>query len=129
AWKKGRTVGKYRQQYVYVCGEVTCGQGVEPGWLPAWSAIDWTIRGQRIGDRKRPLAEKTRARIAAGIARYWHPLIVEAAGNTYDSANPRHRAHGDPNGYMRSWSVEEVLRALNTTMSKALLVPVEGRDG
>lgn len=69
SWKNGRTVGKYRSQYVYVHG--ACGTVVEPGWLPASSAIDWTIHGQIIGERDRPLAPKTRARIAAGIARYW----------------------------------------------------------
>lgn len=94
AWKNGRTVGRYRRQYVYVCPG--CGSAVEPGYLPAAAAIDWTLPGQRIGDRAKPLADKTRARIAAGIARYWRPFTLEAAGNTYDAADPRHRAHGDP---------------------------------
>ena len=53
------------------------GQRVEPGWLPAAAAIDWSILGARIGDRAKPLAEKTRTRIAAGIARYWRPFITE----------------------------------------------------
>lgn len=127
AWKNGRTIGKYRQQYVYVCN--CCHALVEPAWLPASSAIDWSLEGERIGDRKRPLAEKTRARIAAGIARYWHPLVVEAQGNTYDAADPKHRNHGDPNGYYRAWPTEEALRTLTTDPTKALVVPVEGRDG
>jgi DNA (cytosine-5)-methyltransferase 1 len=125
-WKRQRW-GRYRQQYVYACP--TCKAVVEPGWLPAATAIDWSLPGTRIGDRDRPLAEKTRARIAAGIARYWRPLTLEAAGNTYDAANPRHPQHGDPNGYYRAWPIEEVLRSLHTTNSKALLVPVEGRYG
>lgn len=127
SWKNGRTVGKYRQQYVYA--HPACGTVVEPGWLPAASAIDWSIKGERIGDRARPLADKTRARIAAGIARYWGPLHLEAAGNTYDAASPRHPRHGDPSAYHRSWSVEEPLRTVHTTGSKALAVPVEGREG
>lgn len=126
AWKPGRTVGKYRQQYVYLCTTAGCGTEVEPGYLPAAAAIDWTLPGHRIGDRTRPLAEKTRARIAAGIARYWTPQVVEAAGNTYDATSSRHPAHGDPNGYYRSWPVDEVLRSLHTTASKALAVPVGG---
>ncbi len=127
AWKPGRTVGKYRTQYVYACSH--CGVTVEPGWLPAAAAIDWTLRGQRIGDRDKPLADKTRARIAAGIARYWGPLHLEAAGHTYDAADPNHPAYGDPNAYYRSWPADDYLRTLHNTSSKALAVPVEGRDG
>ncbi|WP_370290272.1 DNA cytosine methyltransferase, partial [Nocardioides sp.] len=127
AWKNGRTVGKYRSQYVYVHG--SCGTTVEPGYLPAAAAIDWTLKGRRIGDRDKPLAEKTRRRIAAGIARYWAPFHMEKGGNQYDAADPKHPAHGDPNGYYRTWPVNEVLRTLHTVESKALVVPLEGRAG
>lgn len=129
AWKPGRTVGRYRAQYVYVCATSGCGQIVEPGWLPAAAAIDWTLPGTRIGDRDKPLAPKTIARIKAGIARYWAPFHLEAGGNQYDAADPRHRRHGQPDAYYRAWPVEEVLRVLHASESKALLVPVEGRDG
>lgn len=102
-WKRDRgpdQVGRYRQQYLYRCPNVRCRHAiVEPAWLPAYTAIDWTIPGQRIGDRTKPLAEKTRARIAAGIARYWHPLgtltthdrfglVVPAGGTWNDDARP-----------------------------------------
>lgn len=114
AWKPGKTVGRYRQSYVYV--HATCGTTVEPGWLPAAHAIDWSIPGELIGDRLQP---KTRARIAAGIARYWgDPFTLEAAGNTFE----RHPG-------VRTWPIDEVLRTLHTSNSKALAVPVEGRDG
>lgn len=129
AWKPGRTVGKYRSQYRYVCAAPGCGTIVEPGWLPAAAAIDWTLTGTRIGDRAKPLAPKTIARIKAGIARYWAPFHLEAGGNQYDAADPRHPRHRDPHGYYRAWPVEEVLRVLHASESKALLVPVEGRDG
>lgn len=132
-WKRDNgpdQVGRYRSQYLYRCPNTTCrNQIVEPGWLPAASIIDWTDTGQRIGDRARPLAEKTRARIAAGIARYWSPIHLEAAGNTYDATSPRHPQHGNPNSYYRAWPMDEPLRAMHTTASKALAVPVEGRDG
>lgn len=124
SWKNGRTVGRYRQTYLYVHGK--CGQVVEPGWLPAAAAIDWSIPGERVGDR---LSEKTRARIAMGIARYWGPLHVEALGNAYDATNPRHPQHGGLDSYYRAWPVEEPLRTLHTSATKALAVPVEGRDG
>ena len=116
AWKNSRKVGKYRAQYIYI--HSACGTAVEPGWLPAAAAIDWTLPGTRIGDRARPLADKTRARIAAGIARYWRPFTLEAAGNTYE------RRPG-----VRTWPAEAPLTTLTTTATKALAVPVEGRDG
>jgi DNA (cytosine-5)-methyltransferase 1 len=126
-WKNGRTVGKYRSQYVYLHG--ACGTTVEPGYLPAAAAIDWTMRGTRIGDRAKPLADKTRRRIAAGIARYWSPFHMEQGGNQYDAADPKHASFGDPNGYYRAWSTHDVLRTLHTMESKALVVPLEGRAG
>lgn len=134
AWKRPdrdrMRPGRYRSQYVYRCPNAGCRNAVvEPAWLPASTIIDWTLPGQRIGDRKKPLAEKTRRRIAAGIARYWQPLHLEAAGNTYDAADPKHKRHGDPNSYYRAWPVDEPLRTLHTIESKALAVPVEGRDG
>ncbi|MFC7622456.1 DNA cytosine methyltransferase [Microlunatus sp. GCM10028923] len=146
-WKKpDRPWGRYRAQYYYRCPKHSCrGQRVEPGWLPAVTAIDWTIPGTRIGDRPlkeffadkaktqslgwHHIAPKTRARIAAGIARYWGPFSAEVAGHTYDAADPRHPAYGRPDGYYRAWPTSEVLKTLHTIDSKALLVPVEGRDG
>lgn len=129
AWKNGRTVGRYRAQYVYVCAASGCGQVVEPGWLPAAAAIDWTLTGTRIGERAKALAPKTIARIKAGIARYWAPFHLEAGGNQYDAADPKHPRHGQPDAYYRAWPVEEYLRVLHATESKALVVPVEGRNG
>ena len=106
AWKPGRTVGRYRAQYVYVCA--SCSAVVEPGWLPAAAAIDWTMPGTRIGDRVKPLAPKTIARIKAGMARYWAPFHLEAGGNQYDAADPRHPRHGQPDAYYRAWPVRDL---------------------
>ena len=127
AWKSGRSVGKYRSQYVYIYA--ACGATVEPGYLPAAAAIDWSLQGKRIGDRAKPLADKTRRRIAAGIAKYWSPFHIEAGGNQYDAADPKHSQHTNPNGYFRAWSTHDVLRTLHTAESKALVVPLEGRAG
>ena len=137
--------GRYKAQYVYRCPNTKCRNAIiEPGWLPAASAIDWKLRGQRIGDRplrefkdKKTgdvttgrLAPKTMARISAGLQRYHGKAMhIEAAGNTYDSADPRHPQHGQSGAYMRAWPTTEPLKTLHGTASKALLVPVEGRDG
>jgi DNA (cytosine-5)-methyltransferase 1 len=136
SWKRpGTRTGRYRTQYVYRCPKVSCrGQQVEPAWLPASSIIDWSLPGQRIGDRLKPLADKTMRRIQVGIERYWSPQIVEHGGNQYDAADPKHPQFGDPGSYYRSWPVEDVVRTMHTRESKALaydpmMIPVEGRDG
>jgi DNA (cytosine-5)-methyltransferase 1 len=122
SWKNGKTVGKYRTQYVFV--HAACGTVVEPGWLPAASAIDWSIRGERFGDRKR--ADKTRLRVARGIARYWGPLHIEATANQYDAADPNHPQYGQAGAYYRAWPISEPIRTLHTRESKALVVPSGG---
>lgn len=70
SWKPGRTRGKYgaRGQYVYRCPE--CDSLVHPYYYPAASAIDWSLPIQRIGDRAKPLKEKTLARIRLGLERF-----------------------------------------------------------
>lgn len=136
SWKNPqKRWGRYRQNYVYRCPKTTCRNIiVEPAWLPASAAIDWSMPGMRIGDRDKPLSDKTLARIQAGIERFWAPIHLEAAGNTYDSADPKHPRHGATTGYMRAWPVSDPLKTIHTIESKALaipplLIPVEGRDG
>lgn len=74
-------IGKYRAQYNYRCPNVKCRNAIlEPHARPASDIIDWTLQGQRIGDRTRPLAEKTMHRIRAGIDRYWRPVLVPVEG-------------------------------------------------
>jgi DNA (cytosine-5)-methyltransferase 1 len=76
AWKRiGRPYGRYRAQYIYVCPH--CARTVEPLTRPAADAIDWTLPSVRIGDRERPLASKTLARIEAGIAKFWPASLVQ----------------------------------------------------
>lgn len=91
AWKRPDRApwGKYRTQYVYRCPNFTCkNMIVEPTYRPAADIIDWSLLGQRIGDRTRPLADKTMARITAGIERYWGPLLVPVEGREGKSAAP-----------------------------------------
>lgn len=90
SWKNGRRIGRYRQQWVWTCG--TCGTVVDPATSPAADIIDWTLPCPRIGDRTRPLAAATRARILAGLQRYgWAPVITAGAGNVYETT-PGNRA-------------------------------------
>lgn len=105
--------GRYRSQYVFRCPNVKCrNQILEPSFRPAAEIIDWGLLGQRIGDRSKPLAEKTLARIRAGIERYWEPFITE------------HR---------HEYRVRDINAAMQTVAAAGnhfgLAVPVEGRDG
>lgn len=111
--------GRYRSQYLWRCPKGTCrGQIIEPSWLPAAHAIDWSIRGQRIGDRAKPLADKTMARIKAGLAKYAGRLDPMVVNNLSGSDNSRTNLATDP------------LRTLVAGgLHASLLVPVEGRDG
>jgi DNA (cytosine-5)-methyltransferase 1 len=76
SWKHPtRRAGKYRQQYVYRCREHAC--EVTPYFYPASAAIEWSRPIQRIGDRAKPLKEKTLARIAYGLEKFaGHPFSI-----------------------------------------------------
>lgn len=71
SWKKPDSPwGRYgkNRQYVYLCP--ACAGDVEPGTIPAAAVIDWSIPAPRIGDRERPLREKTMERIRAGLRKF-----------------------------------------------------------
>lgn len=106
-WKPGRWVGRYRQQWDWRCSN--CYGVVKPRFAPAEEIIDWSLPTPRIGDRVRPLAAKTRARIWAGLVRHgWVPVTTQQATSTTGLAVPApylvQTAHG---GDRRSVSVEE----------------------
>ncbi|MGW4222944.1 DNA cytosine methyltransferase [Streptomyces bauhiniae] len=116
-----RDMGRYRQQYVYRCPNTRCrNQIVEPEALPAAAAIDWSIPGQRIGDRAKPLAAKTIARIEAGLKKFARPvpMMVPAGGTWRDAAV----SVGEP-------IPARTTRENDALMVPPLMVPVEGRDG
>jgi DNA (cytosine-5)-methyltransferase 1 len=149
----GRDMGRYRQQYVYRCPNTKCrNQVVEPETLPAAVAIDWTLPGQRIGDRAKPLAEKTLARIQAGLDKFARPMVVPAGGTWRNDAVPADepiptRTTRENDGLaippfiteLRGGSsVRPVADPLATVATSGghhglavppLLIPVEGRDG
>ncbi len=118
-FKKAERWGRYRAQYTFRCPNTSCrNHVVEPGWLPAADAIDWSIEGQRIGDRTKPLSPKTMARIQAGLDKFGRaPLQVQAQGNTYDSA-----ATGR-GGYYRVWTTDEALRAQTGSIEHGVAMP------
>lgn len=114
AFKKKEAWGRYRAQYVYRCPK--CWTPIEPGWLAAESIIDWSLPAPRIGDRAKPLAEKTRERIRRGIERHWAPIIAKAAGNTYDGVNTG-------SGYLRVSDLDSPIPAQTGTAEHGLAIP------
>lgn len=122
-WKPRRSIGKYRTQYLYRCP--TCHSVVEPYVLPAAVAIDWSLPGQRIGDRERPLKPATLARIKAGLEKYaTTPQLIPAGGTTRETegllipVEGREGKHAAP-----SWVPMRTQTARHET---ALVVPYYG---
>jgi DNA (cytosine-5)-methyltransferase 1 len=112
AWKRAdRRFGRFRQQYVYSCP--TCARPAAPYVWPAAAAIDWSLKGERIGDRKKPLAAATMARIQAGIERYWLRPGVIGTTMSYNG-----------HGYDRVRSVDEPLTTQTGRSEKALYIPL-----
>jgi DNA (cytosine-5)-methyltransferase 1 len=114
AFKKAEQWGRYRAQYLYRCP--ACFKVIEPGWLAAESIIDWSLPAPRIGDRAKPLAEKTRERIRRGIERHWKPFIAKAAGNTYDGVTTG-------SNYLRVSDLDAPMPAQMGTAEHGLAVP------
>ena len=119
SWKRPDRApwGRYRAQYLYRCPRSQCRFSVvEPYVDPAATAIDWSLRGQLIGDRERPLSTKTIERIRAGLARY--------AGSSFLTT---HR--GGP-GDIRTVPIGSPTPTFTASGNHhGLVVPVEGREG
>ena len=144
AWKPGRSSGRYRKQYDYRCPD--CRTVVEPYYYAAANAIDWSIPAQRIGDRTRPLREKTIQRIQAGLDRfgaqphvfgfYTRPAGVGAAISSIQDAlptlpsRPTHALITPPQPYIVDlhhdtpiYSVDRPLPTQTARQTQALVMP------
>lgn len=106
-WKKDRTKGKYKSQYVYSCP--TCRKEVKPYYFAAANAIDWSIPVERIGNRKKPLKFNTLRRIQVGLEKYARPVTVDLAYS---------HATND-----RSRPIDEALVTQTTRQTTGLAVP------
>lgn len=75
SWKNpARKFGKFKAQYIYRCSN--CNRETMPFYFAAFNCIDWSIPGERIGDRKKPLAPNTIKRIEYGLKKYAGQSIV-----------------------------------------------------
>jgi DNA (cytosine-5)-methyltransferase 1 len=70
SWKSLKHWGAYGEQYIYVCPG--CGKEVVPFYHPAKDVLDWKLPTPIIGQRTRPLVERTYHKIRQGLARYRH---------------------------------------------------------
>lgn len=77
SWKRPtRKHGKYgqRNQYIYCCP--ICGSEARPYYVPAAAAVDWSLPIERIGDRRRPLVERTLRRIKVGLEKFRQQALL-----------------------------------------------------
>jgi DNA (cytosine-5)-methyltransferase 1 len=110
--------GRYGTQYVYCCPD--CGDKVAPAVVGARSIIDWSLPSTQIGGRAKPLADKTRERIKAGLQRLQtrEPIAVQVGGNLFE------RRPG-----VRVWSLNDPLRTVVGTTQFALVAQTGGQAG
>ncbi len=111
--------GRYGQQYLYTCPHEGCEASVSPAVVGSKTIIDWDLPAERIGDKDRPLAAKTRQRIKAGLEKLdqLRPQIVPVGGHLHE------RRPG-----VRVWSVDRPLRTVHTTRCQALVTPAGGQE-
>lgn len=138
----GSTCKKYRTQYVYRCSE--CMNEVTPYYYCAFNIIDWEVPIVRIGDRHRPLAEKTMIRIQHGLDKYQgqEMIITSRYTSGIDSrvkaalASPIPTQPGDTSHFLvgqvqmhsdghggRIRGSDQVLRTQTTRQDGSILVP------
>lgn len=107
-WKNGRTAGRYRDQYIYSCPH--CADQVQPYYYAAASAIDWALPIERIGDRQKPLKEKTLARIRAGLQKFGRQALGVELGFTHATNN-------------RAFPLDGPMRTQTTRQTMGLVMP------
>lgn len=101
SFKNGRRVGKYRTQYVYTCPN--CHQIVTPYYFAALNAIDFSIPGERIGDRPKPLRPRTVDRVRYGLEKYGNRVLVVNVKQGERDSSRAWPADTRPLGTVPSW--------------------------
>ncbi len=98
--------GKLGIQYDYRCN--TCHHVAEIPFTPAATVIDWSDLGTRIGDRDKPLAASTRARIQRGIDAHGGqlPFVTMTRSAQYGTL---------------AWPVDEPVGTVTTRHDQALI--------
>lgn len=84
-------------------------------WIPASAIIDWKLQGKSIFDRKKPLSDKTLARIAAGLKKFGganaEPFLVMLYGTgktkSVDDPVPTVTANGNHIGLCEPFVLQQ----------------------
>jgi DNA (cytosine-5)-methyltransferase 1 len=111
------------------------------GWIPAREIIDWSIHGESIFRRKKPLAPATLRRIEHGIGRFWQPyaepflVMLRGTGTSrsVDKPLPAITAQGKHMGLVtpflinnygqsKSASIDDPLPTITGSSPKAALI-------
>ncbi|MHB8596719.1 MAG: DNA cytosine methyltransferase [Ktedonobacteraceae bacterium] len=103
SWKNPlKPYGKYGKcgQYLYRCP--ACATTVIPFYAAAANAIDWSIPTTRIGDRSRPLQEKTLQRIRSGLQKFQQVKQTAESGPGLVYPFLLSTSHGSHGGYVYS---------------------------
>lgn len=144
AWKNPeRRWGRYgaRQQYIYACP--FCAKEVRPYYYAAANAIDWSLPAERIGDRKRPLKERTIRRIEIGLEKFgrnatlvplaythghddrakpiYHPLMTQTGRQDIGLAYPPFMVMNYSPGYSKP--ITEPTGSITTQDHHSLVIP------
>jgi DNA (cytosine-5)-methyltransferase 1 len=109
SWKKpGKPWGRYERQYVYRCP--ACASVVKPYYYAAANAIDWSLPAERIGDRRRPLKERTMERIRSGLAKFAGQAMLVATDYSHSDSQ-------------RARSALDALATQTSRQTQALVTP------
>jgi DNA (cytosine-5)-methyltransferase 1 len=91
-----------QNQYVFTCPD--CRTVVTPFYYAALNAIDFSLAAERIGDRARPLKERTLERIRYGLQKYGNRHLIIRTNMTSGVGHTRARIRRTPHGTDReSW--------------------------
>ncbi len=116
SWKNpNKKWGKFQAQYRYCCPR--CAGEVMPYYYAALNAIDWSLPAPRIGDRARPLKEKTLKRIRIGLEKFGRqPILMDYV----------HTSRGSQREMV--WTIDRPQRTQLGIHTHALVVPLEHGD-
>lgn len=93
-WKRRVKWGRYKAQYFYRCPN--CHNHVTPYYYAAFNAIDFTVKSERIGDRKKPLRPKTMERVRYGFEEYGRMFQIITGRYTSGIETRVRNANSDP---------------------------------
>jgi DNA (cytosine-5)-methyltransferase 1 len=112
-------------------GKVTWPETSHAGhWRPAREVIDWTLKGEEISKRKRPLAPRTMDRIEAGLRKFGgEPFIAVLRGTHLSQSGAWAKPLSEPLGTISAGGIHAALcEPFVVTMEHSGRQPVRSTD-